>query len=172
MVHTELTDELHETLSEEIFWMMTHREHDFMKFAQKLRDNIRKKWKLKPSQVEPLPASDQEILAQLRDTGQRLLNFRYFSFFRHFLHFFSSERIAEQLSLVEAENFRLIDSSEFVICSKEDILDRKLVPNFAKAVDHFNNLSYWTQGIILSQAADAQDLREKILWKVFYRWLY
>jgi len=154
MVHTELTDELHETLSEEIFWMMTHREHEFMKFAQKLRDNIRKKWKLKPSQVEPLPATDVEILAQLRDTGQRLLQF-------------SSERIAEQLSLVEAENFRLIDSSEFVICSKEDTLDRSLVPNFAKAVDHFNNLSYWTQGIILSQEENAQDVREKILWKLF-----
>ena len=88
MVHTELTDELHETLSEEIFWMMTHREHDFMKFAQKLRDNIRKKWKLKPSQIEPLPASDQEILAQLRDTGQRLLNFRYFSLFSPFFAVF------------------------------------------------------------------------------------
>ena len=80
MVHTELTDELHETLSEEIFWMMTHREHEFMKFAQKLRDNIRKKWKLKPSQIEPLPATDGEILAQLRDTGQRLLQFRFFNF--------------------------------------------------------------------------------------------
>ena len=40
------------------------------------------------------------------------------------------------------------------------------VPNFAKAVDHFNNLSYWTQGIILSQTKDSQDLREKIIWKV------
>ena len=68
--------------------------------------------------------------------------------------------------MVEAENFRLIDSSEFVICSKEDTLDRTLVPNFAKAVDHFNNLSYWTQGIILSQEHEAQDQREKILWKV------
>ena len=85
MVHTELTDELHETLSEEIFWMMTHREHEFMKFAQKLRDNIRKKWKLKPSQIEPLPATDSEILAQLRDTGQRLLQFRFFlSIFSNF----------------------------------------------------------------------------------------
>ena len=150
--------------------MMTHREHEFMKFAQKLRDNIRKKWKLKPSQVEPLPATDVEILAQLRDTGQRLLQFRFVHFslfaFNPFFEINSSERIAEQLSLVEAENFRLIDSSEFVICSKEDTLDRSLVPNFAKAVDHFNNLSYWTQGIILSQEENAQDIREKILWKV------
>ena len=47
-----------------------------------------------------------------------------------------------------------------------DTFDREKVPNFAKAVDHFNNLSYWTQGIILSQTKDSQDLREKIIWKV------
>ena len=47
-----------------------------------------------------------------------------------------------------------------------DTFDREKVPNFAKAVDHFNNLSYWTQGIILSQTKESQDLREKIIWKV------
>ena len=81
-------------------------------------------------------------------------------------YFLSSERVAEQLTLVEADNFRAVDSSEFVISSMYDTFDREKVPNFAKAVDHFNNLSYWTQGIILSQTKDSQDLREKIIWKV------
>ena len=83
-----------------------------------------------------------------------------------FIVFISSERVAEQLTLVEADNFRAVDSSEFVISSMYDTFDREKVPNFAKAVDHFNNLSYWTQGIILSQTKDSQDLREKIIWKV------
>jgi len=51
----------------------------------------------------------------------------------------------------------------------EDTFDRIKVPNFALGVDHFNALSYWTQGIILTQNApgkDGQDVREKIMWKV------
>jgi len=152
MIHTELTPDVHQTLSDEIFWMMTHRESEFMKFAQKLRDNIRKKWNTFED-IIPLPAPDEEVIMQLRDCGERLLEF-------------SSERVAEQLTLVEADNFRAVDSSEFVISSMYDTFDREKVPNFAKAVDHFNNLSYWTQGIILSQTKDSQDLREKIIWKL------
>ena len=75
MIHTELTPDVHQTLSDEIFWMMTHRESEFMKFAQKLRDNIRKKWN-KLEEIIPLPAPDEEVIIQLRDCGERLLEFR------------------------------------------------------------------------------------------------
>jgi len=79
---------------------------------------------------------------------------------------FSSEKIAEQITLVEAEHFRSIGESEFIISSMHDTFDREKVPNFAKAVEHFNDLTYWVQGIILSQHRHAQEQREKILWKV------
>ena len=78
MVYSELTETVHETLSEEIFWMMTHRETEFMKFAQKLRDNIRRKWKSKETEPALVHAENDEILAQLREHGQRLIEFRYF----------------------------------------------------------------------------------------------
>ena len=84
MIHTELTPDVHQTLSDEIFWMMTHRESEFMKFAQKLRDNIRKKWN-KLEEIIPLPAPDEEVIIQLRDCGERLLEFRYF--FIYFLRY-------------------------------------------------------------------------------------
>ena len=76
MVYSELTETLHETLSEEIFWMMTHRETEFMKFAQKLRDNIRRKLKSKEVEAALIPANDEEILIQLREHGQQLIEFR------------------------------------------------------------------------------------------------
>ena len=79
----------------------------------------------------------------------------------------SSEKIAEQITLVEAEHFRAIGESEFIISSMHDTFDRIKVPNFAKAVEHFNDLTYWAQGIILSQPRESQEYREKILWKVF-----
>jgi len=42
----------------------------------------------------------------------------------------------------------------------------KKTPKFSAAVDHFNSVSYWTQGLILSQNSpgkDVTDLRERIL---------
>lgn len=87
MIHTELTPDVHQTLSDEIFWMMTHRESEFMKFAQKLRDNIRKKWN-KLDEIIPLPAPDEEVIMQLRDCGERLLEFRCFSFHFYSIYFF------------------------------------------------------------------------------------
>jgi hypothetical protein len=47
-----------------------------------------------------------------------------------------------------------------------DTQDSQKTPNFSAAVDHFNSVSYWTQGLILSQNSpgkDATDLRERIL---------
>ena len=76
ILQIQIDTELHETLSEEIFWMMTHRETEFMKFAQKLRDNIRKKWKSKEIESALTPANDDEILEQLREHGQQLIEFR------------------------------------------------------------------------------------------------
>ena len=55
----------------------SEREAEFMKFAQKLRDNVRKKWLVRNQTVIPLAeASNEEILAQLCSSGQRLLEFR------------------------------------------------------------------------------------------------
>ena len=53
-----------------------------------------------------------------------------------------------------------------------DVFDPEKAPNFAQGVDHFNALSYWTQGIILTQNApvkEAQEVREKIILKVRIR---
>ena len=92
--------------------------------------------------------------------------FKYFFSFR-------SEQIAQQLTLIDANLYQRVEASEFVISSMGDVFDREKVPNFALCVDHFNALSYWTQGIILSQnSSEGSDYREKLMWKVRMSTIY
>ena len=75
IVHTELGPELFTKLSDEIFWMMTHRETEFMKFAKQLREHIMKKWEAKAGQPPLPPISSDDLKDHLRKQGQDLIEF-------------------------------------------------------------------------------------------------
>ena len=77
-----------------------------------------------------------------------------------------SEIFAQHLCILDADFYRSIEPSEFVLAAMSESQDSQKTPNFSAAVDHFNSVSYWTQGLILSQNApgkEATDLRERIL---------
>ena len=79
---------------------------------------------------------------------------------------FRSDTFAQHLCILDADFYRSIEPSEFVLAAMSDTQDSQKTPNFSAAVDHFNSVSYWTQGLILSQNSpgkDASDLRERIL---------
>ena len=79
---------------------------------------------------------------------------------------FRSDTFAQHLCILDADFYRSIEPSEFVLAAMSDTQDSLKTPNFSAAVDHFNSVSYWTQGLILSQNSpgkDATDLRERIL---------
>ena len=73
IVQTELDPTLFSKLSDEIFWMMTHRETDFMKFAKQLREHIMKKWESKVIQTQEAPMSNEQIIESLRKQGQQII---------------------------------------------------------------------------------------------------
>ena len=75
IVHTELGPELFTKLSDEIFWMMTHRETEFMKFAKQLREHIMKKWEAKASPPPLPPITNDDLKDHLRKQGQDLIEF-------------------------------------------------------------------------------------------------
>lgn len=82
---------------------------------------------------------------------------------------FRSDTFAQHLCILDADFYRSIEPSEFVLAAMSDTQDSQKTPNFSAAVDHFNSVSYWTQGLILSQNSpgkDATDLRERILSNV------
>jgi len=74
IVQTELNSELFTKLSDEIFWMMTHRETDFMKYAKQLREHIMKKWESKITPIEYPDLTNDQLKNQLRVQGQQLLD--------------------------------------------------------------------------------------------------
>lgn len=74
IVQTELNTELFTKLSDEIFWMMTHRETDFMKYAKQLREHIMKKWDSKIEPVEYSEVTLVELKDLLRLQGQQFID--------------------------------------------------------------------------------------------------
>jgi len=147
LVYTELNDNIKLKLDDEIFWMMTHREKNFLNYAKQLRDSVQRIVKKKNSALRPLSMGalvDNEI--------------------------FRSDTFAQHLCILDADFYRSIEPSEFVLAAMSDTQDSQKTPNFSAAVDHFNSVSYWTQGLILSQNSpgkDATDLRERILNNFF-----
>jgi len=77
------------------------------------------------------------------------------------IHEFSSEKIAEQLTLLDQELFQKLEIPEMLRWSKEQSEEHS--PNLTRFTEHFNNMSFWTRSIILQQARP-QD-RERLLNK-------
>jgi hypothetical protein len=75
IVQTELNVELFLKMSDEIFWMMTHREADFMVYAKQLREHISKKWEQKVNPIIYPEMKEDDILALLKMQGENLLDF-------------------------------------------------------------------------------------------------
>lgn len=56
------------------------------------------------------------------------------------LHFKSIE-LAEQMTLLDAQLFMRLDSSELILWVEEQNEDKS--PNLTRFTEHFNNMSYW-----------------------------
>jgi len=74
---------------------------------------------------------------------------------------FSSEKIAEQMSLLDLALFQKIETPEVLQWSKEQT--EELSPHLTQFTEHFNNVSFWTRSIILSESRPLY--REKLLNK-------
>ncbi|XP_039272030.2 rap guanine nucleotide exchange factor 1-like isoform X1 [Styela clava] len=74
---------------------------------------------------------------------------------------FSSERIAEQMTLLDLELFQKIEIPEVLQWAKEQ--SEELSPHLTAFTEHFNKMSFWTRTIILKQ--DKPQDREKLLNK-------
>lgn len=87
LVYTELNDNIKQKLDDEIFWMMTHREKNFLNYAKQLRDSVQRIVKKKNSAKRPLSMgalSDNEsesLTKKLRNDGTKLLDYTYSFFF-------------------------------------------------------------------------------------------
>ncbi|XP_076805843.1 rap guanine nucleotide exchange factor 1-like isoform X6 [Clavelina lepadiformis] len=77
------------------------------------------------------------------------------------VHDFSSEKIAEQMTLLDLEMFQKIEIPEVLQWAQEQSED--LSPHLTRFTEHFNKMSYWTRTIILTQQKP-QD-RERLLNK-------
>lgn len=163
LVYTELNDNIKQKLDDEIFWMMTHREKNFLNYAKQLRDSVQRIVKKKNSAQRPLSMGalvdneSESLTKKLRSDGTKLLDY-------------TSDTFAQHLCILDADFYRSIEPSEFVLAAMSETQDSQKTPNFSAAVDHFNSVSYWTQGLILSQNSpgkDATDLRERILNNFF-----
>lgn len=74
---------------------------------------------------------------------------------------FSSERIAEQMTLLDLELFQKIEIPEVLQWAKEQCEEKS--PYLTAFTDHFNKISFWTRTIILKQ--DKPQDRERLLNK-------
>uniref|UniRef100_A0A671PI64 CRK SH3-binding GNRP n=1 Tax=Sinocyclocheilus anshuiensis TaxID=1608454 RepID=A0A671PI64_9TELE len=63
------------------------------------------------------------------------------------LHDFRSHEIADQLTLLDAELFYKIEIPEVLLWAKEQNEEKS--PNLTQFTEHFNNMSYWYDALIL-----------------------
>nr|CAB3265437.1 rap guanine nucleotide exchange factor 1-like [Phallusia mammillata] len=77
------------------------------------------------------------------------------------IHDFSSEKFAEQMTLLDLEMFQKIEIPEVLQWAKEQ--SEELCPHLTRFTEHFNKMSYWTRTVILTQQKP-QD-RERLLNK-------
>uniref|UniRef100_UPI00358E88D9 rap guanine nucleotide exchange factor 1-like isoform X2 n=1 Tax=Myxine glutinosa TaxID=7769 RepID=UPI00358E88D9 len=75
---------------------------------------------------------------------------------------FSSQSIAEQITLSDAEFFYKIEIPELLLWTQE--LAEEQSPNLAKFTDHFNSISCWVQTLIVRLEKQAE--REKLFLKL------
>ncbi|CAL4093288.1 unnamed protein product [Meganyctiphanes norvegica] len=74
---------------------------------------------------------------------------------------FKSHDIAEQMTLLDAELFQIMEIPEVLTWSREQSEEKS--PNLTTFTEHFNKMSYWARSRILDQE-DARD-REKYVMK-------
>ncbi|XP_033642954.1 rap guanine nucleotide exchange factor 1-like [Asterias rubens] len=74
---------------------------------------------------------------------------------------FSSQEIAEQMTILDAELFQKIEIPEVLLWAKEQ--SEELSPNLTIFTEHFNKMSFWARSLIL-QENRPQD-REKLVTK-------
>ncbi|XP_046398057.1 guanine nucleotide-releasing factor 2 isoform X2 [Ischnura elegans] len=67
---------------------------------------------------------------------------------------FKSERVAEQMTLLDASLFARIEIPEVLVWAKEQNEERS--PNLTRFTEHFNKMSYWARSRILEQS-DAKE---------------
>uniref|UniRef100_A0A8C4PXG8 Ras-GEF domain-containing protein n=1 Tax=Eptatretus burgeri TaxID=7764 RepID=A0A8C4PXG8_EPTBU len=75
---------------------------------------------------------------------------------------FSSQSIAEQITLSDAEFFYKIEIPELLLWTQE--LAEEQSPNLAKFTDHFNSISCWVQTLVVRLQKQAE--REKLFLKL------
>lgn len=81
LVYTELNDNIKQKLDDEIFWMMTHREKNFLNYAKQLRDSVqrivtKKKSAQRPLSMGALVDNNSAVLTEkLKSDGSKFLDY-------------------------------------------------------------------------------------------------